>query len=95
MTYEESAQLMTDAIFRGRIKVSALKYADSVMITNAPVSTHSSLVKWAGRCFQAPDTVAMELQPPTVMDPAVQSAGSAIDDVALQAAVEGVVNKML
>jgi hypothetical protein len=95
MTYEESAQLMTDPIFRGRIKVSALKYADTVMITNAPVATHSSLVKWASRCFQMPDTVAQELQSLVVMDPAVQSAGSAIDDVALQAAVEGVVNKML
>jgi hypothetical protein len=32
---------------------------------------------------------------PTVMDPAIQSAGSAIADASLQAAVQGVIDKMI
>jgi hypothetical protein len=39
--------------------------------------------------------VAGELQPPVVMDGAVQSDGSAITDTALQGSVEAVVNKMM
>jgi len=39
--------------------------------------------------------VAGQIQPPTVMDPAVQAAGSGIDDNGLQGAVEGVINKMM
>jgi hypothetical protein len=45
--------------------------------------------------MQNPDAIAGQIQPPTVMDPAVQTAGSAVTDIALQAAVEGVVNKIL
>jgi len=85
---------MNDMTFRGRIKVSALKYADSLLVAAVAVSTHSALVRWAGRCFQQPDQVAMELQPPVVMDAAVQSAGAAITDAALQGAVETVVGKV-
>jgi hypothetical protein len=94
MDYSESAALMTDPTFRGRIKVSALKYGDSIVIAATPVADHTSLVKWAFRCFQMPDTIAMELQPLVVEDPAVQAAGAAIDDVALQGAVEAAVRKV-
>jgi hypothetical protein len=95
MTYTESSELMQDQTFRGRIKVSALKYADSIMIEAASVPAHNARLRWAGRCFQQPDMVSQELQPATVMDPAVQTAGADITDAALQPAVEGVVNKML
>ena len=95
MTYEESALLMNDVTFRGRIKVAVLNYA--VYIMNEAVSTpaHNSRYKWAQTCMQQPDMTAQQVQPSVVIDPAVQSAGAAIDDVALQVAVEGVVNKLI
>jgi hypothetical protein len=39
--------------------------------------------------------MAAQIQPPTVMDPAVQQDGAAITDAGLQAAVEGTVNKFV
>jgi hypothetical protein len=95
MTYEESAALMTDITFRGRIKVSSLKYADS--ITNEPNTTpaHNTRQKWAVSTMQNPDMTAQQLQPPVVMDAAVQDAGATITDTALQGSVEAVVNKLM
>jgi len=93
MTYEESAALMQDIVFRGRVKVAVLKYADSIMIEAASVPGHTSRLRWAQSAFQAPDQVAGQTQPPVIMDPAVQTAGAAITDLALQGAVEGVINK--
>jgi hypothetical protein len=95
MTYEESAALMNDIPFRGRIKVSALKYADSILIEANTVPAHNTRLRWAQQCMQSPDMVAQNLQPPVVMDPAVQTAGADITDAALQAAVEAVVNKSM
>jgi hypothetical protein len=93
MTYEESAALMKDFTFRGRVMVAALKFADSIMIETHTVPGHTSRLRWAQGCFQQPDMVAGQLQPPVVNDPAVQTAGADIEDIPLQAAVEGVVNK--
>lgn len=95
MTYAESALLMTNLDFKGRIKVAALKYADSIFIEATSTPAHSSRLRWATNAFTQPDMVAQQIQPPTVMDPAVQTAGSDITDAGLQGAVEGVVNKML
>lgn len=95
MTYEESAALMQDIAFRGRVKVACLKYADSIMIEASNVPAHNARYKWAQNAFMQPDLVAMQVQPPTVMDPGVQSAGAAVTDAALQGAVETVVNKMI
>jgi hypothetical protein len=95
MTYEESAALMTDQAFRGRVKVSALKYADSIMNEATTVTAHNTRLRWATACFQGPDMTATQLQPPTVMDGAVQAAGADVTDTELQGAVEAVVNKML
>ena len=94
MTYEESAALMTDPQFRGRIKVASLKYADSIVIAPVPVSSHTSLVRWAAQCIQNPDMVAQTLQPLVVMDAAVQADGAEIADAALQGAVETTVQKI-
>jgi hypothetical protein len=95
MTYEESSQLMQDMQFRGRVKVACLKFADSIL--NEPTGTagHNTRLRWATNCQQQPDLVASQVQPPTVMDAAVQAAGAGISDDALQASVEAVVNKML
>jgi hypothetical protein len=95
MTYEESSALMENQAFRGRVKVAVLKYADSIMIEASSVPAHNTRQKWAVNTMQSPEMVAMQVQPPTVMDPAVQAAGAAIEDIALQGAVEAVVNKLL
>lgn len=95
MTYAESALLMTNLDFKGRVKVAALKYADSILIEATSVPAHNTRERWAMNTFQQPDMVAGQLQPPVVMDPAVQLAGAEIADAALQAAVEGTVNKIL
>jgi hypothetical protein len=95
MTYEESAALMTDPTFRGRIKVAALKYADSITneATNTPA--HNTRLRWAVNTMQQPDMVAQQLQPPTVMDGQVQSDGAEITDTLLQGSVEAVINKLM
>lgn len=95
MTYEESAALMADAQFRGRIKVAAIKFADAIIGEPETTAAHQTRLRWAQDTFRQPDLAAMQLQPPVVMDAAVQSAGANIDDGGLQAAVETVVNKML
>jgi hypothetical protein len=95
MTYEESAALMNDNAFRGRIKVAVLKYADSIMIEANTVPAHNTRLHWAQQAMQMPDAIAAQIQPPVVMDAQVQIDGAAISDAALQASVETVVNKML
>lgn len=95
MTYTESNDLMNDPVFRGRVKVAALKYADSITNEASVVPAHTSRLRWAQQCMQQPEQMANTLTPPTVMDPAVQGAGPNIDDVALQGAVEAIVNKMI
>jgi hypothetical protein len=95
MTYTESAALMIDPDFRGRVKVSCLKYADSIIGEPTGTAAHNTRLRWAANCLQNPDMVAAQTQPPTVMDAAVQTAGAEITDTALQGSVEAVVNKML
>ena len=95
MTYEESAALSTDITFRGRVKISCLKFADSIMIEANTVPAHNTRVRWASNTVQQPDIVAGQIQSAVVIDPAVQSAGAEITDTALQGSVEATVNKML
>jgi hypothetical protein len=95
MTYQESSELMVNGEFRGRCKVAVLKYADSIMIEASSVPAHQTRQKWAVQTMQSPDMVASQIQPPTVMDPAVQQDGAAVTDAALQGAVESVVNKLM
>lgn len=95
MSYEQSAQLMTDLAFRGRCKVAVLKYADALASGGRPIPGGNSLLRWAQQTFQQPDIVAQQVQGPVVMDGAVQEYGSDINDGNLQAAVEATVNKMV
>ena len=95
MTYAESYLLMGDNEFRGRIQVAALKYADSILNESSTIAGHTSRFRWALQCVQSPAQMAAQLQPPTVMDSAVQDAGGDVSDAALQGAVETVVNKTL
>jgi hypothetical protein len=82
---------MTDFTFRGRCKVCCLKFADIIIHESPDIASHITRHKWAQRTYQMPDTVAQEVQQPTVMDPAVQVAGSEVTDDDLQAAVQRVV----
>jgi hypothetical protein len=95
MTYEESAALMTDLTFKGRVKVACLKYSNSIVDEPSNSPSHNTKYRWAMNCMQNPDQVAMQVQPPTVMDAAVQEFGAEITDTALQGSVETVVGKML
>ena len=95
MTYAESSELTQSADFRGRVKVACIKYADSIMIEASSVAGHTSRLRWAQSVFAQPDFIAAQVQPPTVMDPAVQAAGAAVEDAALQGAVEATVNKTI
>lgn len=95
LTYDESAALMNDFQFRGRIKVAALHYADYILNEAPGTPAHSSRTRWAGDTYRNPEQASIALHPPVVMDAAVQDAGAAVTDTALQTAVEGVVNKLL
>jgi hypothetical protein len=95
MTYEESAALMQDVTFRGRVKVAILKYSGFIQIEPPETMAHNSRYRWAQSAAQQPDMTAQQLQPMVVMDPQVQLEGAAVEDAELQLAVEGVVNKII
>ena len=91
LTFEESATLMNDSTFRGRIKAACVLYAGSILA--APTST--PLFAWAKNTFQSPDVAMQQVTPPAVMNVNVQSAGPDIDDAALLATVTYVVGSLL
>jgi|GEM_PF-1651838 len=95
LSYEETANLMRDATFINRIKIACLVYMHEIM--NEPYETpaHVTRLKWAQSVSQTPDSVAMQLAPIVVMDPAIQAAGANVTDSDLQVAVVGAINKML
>jgi hypothetical protein len=95
LTYEESAALMANGVFRDRIKVACLKYATYIMDEAASVPAHNTRIKWAQNAAITPDAAAMIVQPTVVMDGQVQTDGAEITDLALQTAVETAVNKLI
>lgn len=101
LNYEQSAALMNDFEFRGKVQVAALKFADSIMIEASNVPAHNTRFRWATATFQAPGQAAQTLHPPVVMDAGIQAAGvdaegkSLATDPQVQGAVEAVVGKML
>lgn len=95
LSYSDSAVLMNDTDFRGRVKVSCLHYADYITGEASSVPAHTTRMKWAQDTFRNPDASAAAVTPTVVMDPAVQQDGAAITDVALQSATENAINKML
>ena len=95
MNKEESANLMNDPVFRGRVKVSALSFATTILNEQPTVEGHAGRYRWAQMVGMQPDVEAARLQPMVVMDPAVQQSGSDIDDQALQGAVEAVAKKFI
>lgn len=95
LTYEDSAALMNDTAFRGRVKVACLHYADYISGEAANVPAHTTRLKWAGTTMNNPDGAAALVTPTVVMDPAVQQDGTAITDATLQIATENAINKMI
>jgi hypothetical protein len=95
LTYEESATLMLDGNFQGRIKVACLTFANYIQNESPATQGHTARLRWAQSAFQNSQAAAQQIQPTTVMDPAVQAAGSVISDTDLQAAVEDTVQKFL
>jgi hypothetical protein len=101
LTYEESAELMKNMIFVGRVKVACLTYARYIMDEGANTPAHSTRIRWAQQTLNMPDATAGQVTPTVVMDSAVQAAAidtdgdSTIDDAGLQSATENAVNKIL
>lgn len=95
LTYEDSAALMNDPAFRGRVKVACLKFATYIMDEAPSVPAHSTRIKWAQQTTANPEVSATQIIPTVVMDGQVQADGAAITDPNLQTAVETSVNKLL
>ena len=95
LTYDDSASLMKDPSFIGRIKVACLKYADYIINEAPDTPAHSARIRWAQTCNMNPDLTAQNLGPTTVMDDKVQADGATISDGDLQSAVETAINKVL
>ena len=96
MTYEQTADLMKDAVFRGRVSVACVNFARYITDEASSTPAHSTRIRWAQQTLQAPETAVNQVIPTVVTDSAVQDAGGAtITDQALQSAVETAVNKLL
>jgi len=95
LTYEESATLMQDGVFIGRVKVGCITFARYIMDEAPTVPAHSTRIKWAQSTLASPDASAQQITPTVVMDGAVQADGAAVTDEALQGAVESAVNKLI
>lgn len=95
LTYQESADLMSDAAFRNRVMVACLKFAEYIDAEANDVPAHNTRLRWANGCMQNPQMTAVQTQPTTVMQDSVQEQGAEIPDAELQVAVETAVNQIL
>ncbi|PWT72781.1 MAG: hypothetical protein C5B60_09175 [Chloroflexi bacterium] len=92
LSLAESAALMIDSDFRGRVKVAALKYATYMFMQGG---NSVSRTAWAQRTMQQPDQAAAALVGPVVMNVNVQTLGPNIDDNNLGAAVQYTADMMI
>jgi uncharacterized membrane protein affecting hemolysin expression len=92
LTYAQSAALMTDATFVPRVKVAVLSYAGSILAEAQTTVQHNARRRWALLANASPDQFSAQIAQPVVMDPQVQTDGSAITDANLQASVQAVIN---
>jgi hypothetical protein len=96
LTYEETAALMNDAVFRGRVSIACVNFARYITDEASNTPAHSTRFRWAQQTLQTPESAVVQVIPTVVTDTAVQDAGgAAITDQALQGAVETAVNKLL
>lgn len=93
MSLTDSANLINDITFRGRVKVAALQYAQYLQLQSG---LNMSKANWVQRTMQAPDQVALQLVPAVVMSPNVQQAGgAAVSDPDLIAATQVEADKQM
>lgn len=92
LTFTESAALMNDPDFRGRVKVAALNYAQFLSLQTG---NNNSKMKWIQQTQLQPDMTATILVPPTVMNPNVQAGGATVSDADLQAAVQATADMIM
>jgi len=95
LSYDESATLMRDVSFVGRIKVACLHFATFILDEPSSTAAHNTRYRWAQNTLVDADAVATKVAPAVVMDPQVQTDGSSITDANLQSSVETAVQKML
>jgi hypothetical protein len=95
LTYEESAALMADLVFRDRVKVACLKYANYIVDEAPSTPAHNTRIKWAHFTMTSPENTVNTITPSVVMDGQVQADGAGITDALLQTSVEATVNKLL
>lgn len=93
LTYEESAALMNDPVFQGRVKAACLSYAGTLLA--GPPPNNPVLFRWAANTYQNPAFAMTQVTPPAVMNVNVQTEGASISDPALLATVEYVVGGLL
>lgn len=94
MTYAESAALMNDTVFRGRVKVALLNYAQYLSLQLATASSNAKMV-FIQQTIRNLEVMTQTVVPPTVMNPNVQQDGADISDANLQAAVQAVADLMM
>jgi len=95
LDYNDSALLMNDMEFRGRVKVACLHFATYIQGEPTNIPAHNTRYGWAKTTIQNPDNAAMNVTPAVVQDPNVQSKGKSITDAELQTATETAVNNWL
>jgi hypothetical protein len=96
MTYEETDALSKDAVFRGRVSVACVHFANYIMDESPGTPAHNTRFKWAQNTLPNPEVAVNQCIATVVNDQAVQAAGGpAITDEALQTAVETSINKLL
>ena len=92
LSLEQSAQLMNDNDFRGRVKVALLNIAlQTIQQANQGLSKQ----RWAQSTIGSPDLAAVQLIGSVVLQPGVQEMGTNIDDGTLAFAVGNALNSTL
>lgn len=94
LSQTESADLMKDPVFIGRVKVCCLTYAQYLQ-EQLQVPLRGSQMRWIQQVIVQPDQVAQTIVNPVVQNPNVQADGAAIDDPGLQAAVQAVADQIM
>jgi len=96
MTYEETFNLTKDQVFRGRVSVACVHFANYIVDEPSTTPAHSTRIKWAQNTLIAPDVAVQNCIATVVNDDKVQEAGgAAVTDPDLQMAVETSINKLL
>ena len=95
ISYDDSANLMSDGNFRGRVKISCLHFAKYIQGEDPATPAHNTRFRWSQKTFIAPDQTAADCMSLVVMDPNVQDAGKDITDTDLQSAVETALSALI